>query len=105
MMCGSRRNIALASDSHLVRPAFDGLQQTLVRLKPRDRMRMRTMLERDLQRLRSELSDAREDDIAGLVNGGTHSQAEVGRWAGVSRSRVAKILRAREMRVREYGSI
>ena len=73
----------MGSDGHLFLPAFDELQQTLVRLKPRDRMRMRTMLERDLQALRSELSDAREDDIAALVNGGTHSQAEVGRWAGV----------------------
>jgi len=95
----------MGSDGHLFLPAFDELQQTLVRLKPRDRMRMRTMLERDLQALRSELSDAREDDIAALVNGGTHSQAEVGRWAGVSRSRVAKILRAREKRLRENGSI
>ena len=93
------------SDSHLFLPTFTDLQSTLVRLKPRDRMRMGTMLDRDLQELRSELSDAREDDVAALVNGGTHSQAEVGRWAGVSRSRVAKILRAREKRLRENGSI
>ena len=93
------------SDSHLFLPTFADLQSTLVRLKPRERMRMRTMLDRDLQELRSELSDAREDDVAALVNGGTHSQAAVGRWAGVSRSRVAKILRAREKRLRENGSI
>ena len=93
------------SDGHLFLPTFADLQSTLVRLKPRDRMRMRTMLDRDLQELRSELSDAREDDVAALVNGGPHSQAEVGRWAGVSRSRVAKILRAREKRLREDGSI
>ena len=93
------------SDGHLFLPSFDELQQTLVRLKPRDRMRMRTMLDRDLQELRSELSDAREDDVAALVNGGSNSQAEVGRWAGVSRSRVAKILRAREKRLRETGAI
>ena len=93
------------SDSHLFLPTFADLQSTLVRLKPRDRMRMRTMLDRDLQELRSELSDAREADVAALVNGGTHSQAEVGRGAGVSRSRVAKILRAREKRLRENGSI
>ena len=93
------------SDGHLFLPTFADLQSTLVRLKPRDRMRMRTMLDRDLQELRSELSDAREDDVAALVNGGTHSQAVVGRWAGVSRSRVAKILRAREKRLRENGSI
>ena len=92
------------SDGHLFLPTFADLQSTLVGLKPRDRMRMRTMLERDLQELRSELSDACEDDIAALVNGGTHSQAEVGPWAGVSRSRVAKILRARAKRLRENGS-
>ena len=92
-------------NDHLFLPTFADLQSTLVRLKPRDRMRMRTMLDRDLQELRSELSDAREDDVAAFVNGGTHSQAEVGRWAGVSRSRVAKILRAREKRLRENGSI
>ena len=62
------------------------------------------MLERDLQALRSELSNDREDDIYWLVVDG-YSQAEVGRWAGVSRSRVAKILRAREKRLRENGSI
>ena len=95
----------MSDNGRLFLPAFSDLEQTLVRLSAKDRMRMRTMLERDLQALRSELSDAREDDIAALVNGGTHSQAEVGRWAGVSRSRVAKILRAREKRLRENGSV
>ena len=93
------------SDSHLFLPPFTDLQSTLVRLKPRDRMRMRTMLDRDLQELRSELSDAREDDGAALVNGGTPRPAEGGRGAGGRRSRVAKILRAREKRLRENGSI
>ena len=95
----------MSDNGRLFLPAFSDLEQTLVRLSAKDRMRMRTMLERDLQELRSELSDAREDDIAALVNGGPHSQAEVGRWAGVSRSRVAKSLRARETRLRENGSI
>ena len=95
----------MSDNGRLFLPAFSDLEQTLVRLSAKDRMRMRTMLERDLQELRSELSAAREDDIAALVNGGTHSQAEVGRWAGVSRARGAKILRAREKRLRENGSV
>ena len=93
------------SEDRLFLPSFHDLEKTLKRLQPRDRMRMRTMLDRDLQELRSALSDAREDDVAALVNGGSNSQAEVGRWAGVSRSRVAKILRAREHRLRTTGSI
>ena len=93
------------SEDRLFLPSFHDLEKTLKRLQPRDRLRMRTMLDRDLQELRSELADAREDDVAALVNGGSKSQAEVGRWAGVSRSRVAKILRAREKRLRQDGSI
>ena len=93
------------SDGRLFLPHFEDLEHTFNKLAPRDRIRMRTMLERDLQALRSELSDAREDDIAYLVEKEQFSQAEVGRWAGVSRSRVAKILRAREERLRNKASI
>ena len=57
------------SEDRLFLPSFHDLEKTLKRLQPRDRMRMRTMLDRDLQELRSELSDAREDDVAALVNG------------------------------------
>jgi hypothetical protein len=42
-------------NDHLFLPTFADLQSTLVRLKPRDRMRMRTMLDRDLQELSSAL--------------------------------------------------
>ena len=94
----------LTGDGTIFLPSFTDLERSMKRLKPRDRMKMRTMLERDLQGLRSRLSDAREDDIALLVEKGER-QAEVGRWAGVSRSRVAKILRAREKRLRDDGSI